>query len=106
VRGPNQAHNPNPAIANNSGFVAIGASGALGAGGMAGAGIQAGADGIRNSVGLVSHGVLGVFNIWSRSRGWSIWVNYGAKPKRIAQRLEAAHAELLVQDLGRLLTAH
>lgn len=73
--------------------------------GIAAAGIQAGSDGIRNSVGAVSHGAVGMFNFWRRSRGSSIWINYGAKPMRIAQRLEPAHAELMVHDLGSLLSA-
>ncbi len=105
VKGPGGIENAHPVMADNSGYVAIGASGALGVGGIAGAGLQAGADGIRNTVGLVSHGVLGIFNFWRRSRGSSIWMNYGAKPARLAQRLESQHADLLAQDLVRLITA-
>ncbi len=105
AQAPNTVQNNQPAMADNSGVVAIGASGILGGSGVAIAGLQAGADGIRNSVGLVSHGVLGSFNVWKRARGSSIWMLYGAKPVRIASRLQPAHADLLADDLVRLLTA-
>lgn len=104
-QAPTTAQNNQPVMADNSALVGIGASGALGPGGIAAAGIQAGADGIRNSVGLVSHGVLGTLNLWSRSRGWSVWMQYGASPVRIASRLEPVHAELLSEELVRLLNS-
>ncbi len=106
AQAPNKVQNDQPVMADNSGLVALGASGVLGGGGVAVAGLQAGADGIRNTVGLVSHGVVGTFNIWSRSRGWSIWMLYGPKRIRLASRMQPAHANLLAQDLVRLLTAH
>jgi hypothetical protein len=103
-KGPNTVSNPQPVQANsNPGLVAFGATGMFGVTGIAAAGLTAGSDAAKNIGGLVAHGGIGIVNTWNNRRGWSVWIQYGAKRKRLARKLDQTQAELMTRDIGRML---
>jgi hypothetical protein len=103
-KGPKTVGNPQPVQANsNTGLVAFGASGLFGVTGVAAAGLTAGTDAVKNITGALAHGGIGIANTWNDRRGWSVWIQYGAKRKRLARKLDQTQAELMTRDIGRML---
>jgi hypothetical protein len=99
-KGPKKVGNPQPVQANrNTGLVAFGASGVFGLAGVAAAGLTAGSDAVKNLTGAIEGGA----NTWHDRRGWSVWIQYGAKRKRLARKLDETQAELMTRDIGRML---
>jgi hypothetical protein len=89
---------------NNLPFIATGASGALGHGGIFAAGLVGAHQAAEDAGRVLTAGLVSGGNAWNRSRGWSIWMDYGAKkPVRIAQRIDEAHVQPLLDDLCNLL---
>lgn len=88
----------------NLDFIALGGSGALGGRGIAAAGLVGAHQAAEDAGRVLTYGLAGGFNAWNRTRGWSIWINHGAKtPSRIAHRIDEADVQSLLNDLGSLL---
>lgn len=45
----------------------------------------------------------GLANSEKKKSGWSLWLNYGVKPKKIAKHLDEARATAIFEELGNLL---
>jgi hypothetical protein len=106
VKAPYREDVREPVIQNrgeNRDFIALGASGALGGGGLVAAGAVTATRAAEDAGRAFAFGLISGVNTWNRSRGWSIWINYGEKPARLVRGLGERQSEMMANDLLGLL---
>lgn len=104
VKGPNNlVHKPTATVPDNSTLSGMGAAGVFGVVGVAASGLSAATTAFSKLGDGIDSARTDLINREKSKSGWSIWFDYGAKPTRMATGLDQRRANLMFQELSRLI---